>query len=85
MQALALTVLTAGPLGVALLAVERTFKVVKHVSQVVEDAEAHMSLKHHHSRVGYQQEVRALLITRSLQLHGDLCTQQRLSRIGKPR
>lgn len=57
MQALGVTVLTAAPLGVALLAVERTFKVVKAVSAVIEAAEAQMSLKHHHSRVGYQQEV----------------------------
>lgn len=57
LQALVVTVLAAGPLGVALLALERTFKVVQEVSKVVGTAEAQMSLKHHHSRVGYQQEV----------------------------
>lgn len=64
MQALALTVLTAGGLGVALAALERTFRVVKEVSKVVEAAEAQLSLRHHHSRVGYQQEVRALCLCR---------------------
>jgi hypothetical protein len=62
LQALVATVLAAGPLGVALLALERTFKVVQEVSKVVGAAEAQMSLKHHHSKVVYQQEVWSVLL-----------------------